>query len=111
MKINNELLNTILLQTEHERETEGVYIFTPSGHDDGFCIDFRHNIGSTQPEGLTFFMGDTNVNLSNNQLTIIFLYGLNIYNQEQYSDAEHKRRSMDCDYDDRGVRPSDFLRQ
>ena len=95
MKINDKTLNDILEEAKYEFETCGVYLTTKNWSEDGFNIDVRYNDIDNDLDGLQLFMGDTEVNLSDEQLNIIFLFLVDLYNQELESEAEHKRRSCD----------------
>jgi hypothetical protein len=43
------------------------------------------------------YLGDNKMNLTPEQLDLIYLFLKKKIEDEQYSEAEHKRRSMDCD--------------
>ena len=97
MKISDNLLNEILKETTYDFETMGVYVRTEHCTEDGFCIDYRYNELDNDIVGLTFFMSDNPVTLTKEQMDIIFLYAVDLHNQELESDAYFKRMSSDCD--------------
>jgi len=103
MKVSDHLLNEILEGTTHDFETMGVWVRTEHCTDEGFCIDYRYNDATNNIVDLQFFMSDNPVTVTDEQLNIIFLFALDLHNQELESEAEHRKRSMDDDYDDRGI--------
>ena len=56
------------------------------------------------------YLGENKMNLTDDQLDLIYHFLKGKIEDELQSEAEHKRRSMDNPFDDRGVRESDFLR-
>jgi len=101
MKISDHLLNEILNETTYDFETMGVWVRTKYPTEDGFCIDYRYNeLDNDIEEGTLLFLADNPVNLTKEQKDILFLYAVDLHNQELESEEEHKRRSSDGYTDD-----------
>ena len=109
MEINNNFLNNLLKQTDCEFESRGLFLTTTSPEEDGFYIEVRYNIDSNELEDMSFYFGDIEVNVTYDQLDIIYKYLVKLYEDEMFSIEEYKKRSCDDEYEDRGINPMMFI--
>ena len=109
MKLTNELLNDILEHTTYEFESMGVFVHTPKCTKEGFCLEYRYNYLDDSVIDLSLLKGEVSVSINKEQDTILLLHAVDLYNQELQAEENHKRRSCDDDYDDRGISENMFI--
>ena len=109
MKITNELLEKTLSLTKEDFESKGVYITTKNPTDEELFIDYRYHFDSHEIVDLEFWLDEVEVNVTDEQLDIIFNYAQKLYDDEMYSIEECKKRSYDDPYEDSGVNPMMFI--
>ena len=67
-------------------------------------------VGDKLNEDCAMYLGDNKMNLTPDQLDLIKDFLKKKIGDKLQGEAYHKRMSMDCPYEDRGVSESDFIK-